>query len=135
MRALGTQLLKGKGLARLVSKACPGRRVSKEMIQAIASYHRQDIKDHLAIARRTQLLELPTTAFHLLIVLLNFGTFFIMTHNPRGVELTICRNQDDMVCLLFPLIPELNHTGIQRHRTFAPHMLHTAYQRYALRGP
>ena len=36
MRALGTQLLKGKGLARLVSKSCPGRRVGKQMIQAIA---------------------------------------------------------------------------------------------------
>ena len=32
MRALGTQLLKGKGLARLVGKSRPGRRVGKQMI-------------------------------------------------------------------------------------------------------
>src|SRR4029434_6951363 len=54
-------------------------------------------KDNLAIARCTELLELPTAAFHLLIVLLNFGTFFVMTHDPRGVELPVCRDPDDMV--------------------------------------
>ena len=50
MRALGTQLLKGDRLARLVGKSCPSLRVGKQMIQTVAQNHRQHIKDDLTIA-------------------------------------------------------------------------------------
>src|SRR5215510_14530489 len=35
----------------------------------------------------------------------------------------------------FLLMPEPNHTSVQRHLTLCPHMLHTAHQGNALRGP
>src|SRR5215468_2821404 len=50
MCALGAQLLKGNRLARLVGKASARLCVGKQMIQTVAQYHRQYIKDDLAIA-------------------------------------------------------------------------------------
>jgi hypothetical protein len=50
MRALGAQLLKGNGLARLVGKASPRLRVGKQMIETVAQHHGQHMKHNLAIA-------------------------------------------------------------------------------------
>ena len=44
MRALGAQLVKGHGLARLVGKSSPGLGVGKQMIQTVAQHDRRDIK-------------------------------------------------------------------------------------------
>ena len=50
MRALGAQLLKGKGLARLVGKSCPRLCVGKQMIETVAQHHGQHIKHNLTLA-------------------------------------------------------------------------------------
>ncbi len=49
MRALGAQLLKGDRLARLVGESCPSLRVGKQMIQTVAQYYRQYVKDDLTL--------------------------------------------------------------------------------------
>src|SRR6516165_8779408 len=120
MRALGAQLLKGQRLTRLVSKARPPLRVGKQMIEAVAQHHRQHIKDDLTLARGTELLELPATTFHLLIVLLDLGTLFIVAYEPRYIQLQISRHQNDIICPLFLCIPEANHTGVQWYLTRGP---------------
>src|SRR5262249_10942365 len=60
-------------------------------------HHRQYIKDDLTVARGAELLELPTTTFHLLVVLLNLGTLFVVAHDPRRAQLLIGCDQNDMV--------------------------------------
>lgn len=124
MRALGAQLLKGERLARLVGKARPSLRVGKQMLETVAQHHRQHIKHDLTIADGTALLELPPTTFHLFVVLFDLGALFVVAHNPWGAQAQSGCDQDDMIRTLFLLIPEANHTGVQRHRTLCPPMLH-----------
>src|SRR6516162_5845529 len=76
MGALGAQLLKGNRLARLVGKASSRLCVGKQMIQTVAQDHRQYINDDLALARRTELLELPAATLQLFVVLLNLRALF-----------------------------------------------------------
>src|SRR5882762_5293310 len=132
MCTLGTQLLKGKSLACLVGKSRTGLRIGKQMIEAITQYHCQHIKDNLAIACGTELLELPASTFHLLIVLLNLGTLFVMPHNPRGAQSLIRCDQDDIIGPLLLAIPKANHAGVQRHLTLRPHMLNAVHPGNAL---
>src|SRR5262245_23377169 len=91
------------------------------MIQTVAHHHRQYIKYDLTVARGAELLELPTTTFHLLVVLLNLGTLFVVAHDPRRAQLLIGCPQNDMVSLFFLLIPETNQTGVQSQVTPGPH--------------
>ncbi len=49
MRALDAQLLKGDRLVRLVGEACACLCVSKQMIQTVAQYYRQYVKDDLTL--------------------------------------------------------------------------------------
>jgi hypothetical protein len=85
MRALGTQLLKGKRLTRLVGESSASLRVGKQMIQTVVQHDGQHIKDDRTIARGTELLQLPAATFHLCIVLRDLGTLFIVAHDPRRV--------------------------------------------------
>src|SRR5262249_7693914 len=62
-------------------------------------------------------------------------TLFIVTHDPRGVQLQISRHYNNMISPLFLLSPEAHHTGVQRHLTLCPPMLHTAHEGNALFGP
>src|SRR4029434_392200 len=135
MRALGAQLLKGDRLARLVGEARSSPRVSKQMIQTVAQHYRQHVKDDLTIAGRTELLELPAAAFHLLVVLLNLRTLFVVTHDPRRAQLLISCHQDDMVGSLFLRMPKANHTGVQGHLTLWPHMFHATHPGNTLLSP
>ena len=50
MRTMSAELRKGDSLARLVGKAHPCARVSKQMRQTAAQHDRQDIKHDLTIA-------------------------------------------------------------------------------------
>src|SRR5262245_2511659 len=104
------------------------------MIETVAQHHRQYIKDDLTIARGTELLELPAATFHLLVVLLNLGTPFIVAHDPRRAQLLFGGDQNDMVSPLLLLIPEANHTGIQGHMTLWPHMFDAAHPGNVLLG-
>src|SRR5215510_13651972 len=106
MRALGAQLLKGNRLARLVGEARSSLRVRKQMIQTVAPYDRLHVKDDLTIAGCTELLELPSAALHLLVVLLNLRTLFVVAHDPRRTQLLIGGHQDDRVGPLFLRIPK-----------------------------
>src|SRR6266446_2525385 len=56
MGPLATELLQGYRLARLVGKACPRMRITKEMIQTIAQQYTQKIKHNLTIACGRELL-------------------------------------------------------------------------------
>src|SRR5262245_40662177 len=105
------------------------------MIETVAQYHRQHIKDDLTIARGTELLELPATTFPLLVVLLNLGTLFVVAHDPRSAQLLIGCDQNDIVSPLFLLIPEANHTSVQGDVTLWPHMFDAAHPGNVLLGP
>src|SRR6266568_67840 len=135
MRAWGAQLLKGNRLARLVGTARSRLCVGKHMIQTVAQDHCQYIKDDLALARCTELLELPAATLQLFVVLLNLRALCVVTHDPRRAPAQISGHQDDRIGPLFLLIPEPNHTGVQRHLTLCPHMLNPAHQGNALLGP
>ncbi len=124
MRPATAQLFKGKPLPRLVRKTAPRLRVAKQMIQALAQDHRRNIKHDLTVARCTQFFELPAATFHWLIILFNLWTLFVVAHDPWPREPLICGHQDHMVQdVLFP-VPLANHTGIERHVTRLPQVLH-----------
>src|SRR5262245_64920109 len=105
------------------------------MIETVAQHHRQYRKDDLTVARGAELLELPTTTFHLLVVLLTLGTVFVVAHYPRRAQLLIGCDQNDMVRPFFLLIPEANHTGVQGHVTLGPHMFDAPHPGNVLLGP
>src|SRR5262252_9659687 len=105
------------------------------MIETVAQHYRQHIKDNLTITRGTELLELPAATFHLLVVLLDLGTLFVVAHDPRRAPLLIGWDQNDIVSPLFLLIPEANHTGVQGDPTLWPHMFDTAHPGNVLLGP
>ena len=82
MRASTTHLFKRQRLTRLGGETSSSLRVGKEMRQAVAQDHRRKIKHDRTVVRGTQLLELPPTTFHVLIVLFNLWTLFLVAHDP-----------------------------------------------------
>ena len=124
MRSTATKLFKRKRLTRLISKTDTGLRVGNQMVEALAQDHRHDITHDLTVARCTQLLELPPATFHVLIVLCNLWTLFVVAPDPWPRETLIRGHQDDMVQgVLFP-VPRANHTGIEGHGTRLPQVIH-----------
>ena len=123
MRPAATKLFKGKRLTCLVSKTCTGPGVAKEMVKAIAQDHSENVKHDFTVPCLTELLELPPATFHLLIILLNLRTLFVVAYDLWPFETLIGRHQDHVVQgLLFP-VPIANHAGIERHVTPIPHVI------------
>ena len=81
-RALGAQLFKGHRLARLIGKSPPCLRVGQPMVETVAQHDCQDLKAALTRARCTALVQRPAATFPLLRVLLDLGTFCVVTHHP-----------------------------------------------------
>src|SRR5215510_10741985 len=123
MRSAAAQLFKGQRLTGLVRETGSRLRVGKQMIQAVAQDHRRKIKHDLTVARCTQLLELPPATFHLLIILFNLWTLFVVTHDPWPVETWICGHQDDVIHSVLLPVPIANHTGIEGNVTLLPQVL------------
>src|SRR5713101_9436728 len=97
MGAMRTQLFKGKRLTRLVRETGTRLRVGKKMIQAVAQDHRCKIKHDRTVARCTQLFELPTATFHVLILVFDLWPLFVVAHDPWSRETLIRGDQDDRV--------------------------------------
>ena len=128
MGATATKLGKGQRVTRLVRKTSAGLRVSTQMVETLAQDHRGNIKHDLTVARCTALLELPPATFPLFIILLNFWSLFLMTHDPCPLEPLLRCAQDDVVQGLLLAVPGANHTSIEGHLTRLPEVRHTLDQ-------
>jgi len=116
-------LCKGKRLPRLVRQTAPSLRVAKQMIQALAQDHRRNIQHDRTVARCTQFFALPAATLHVLIILFNLWTLFVVAHDPWPREPLICGHQDHRVQDGLLPVPRAHHTGMERHVTRIPHVL------------
>ena len=123
LRSSATKLVKRQRLTGRVGKTGPRLRVRKQLGETLAQDHGGTRKDHLTVARCTQLLELPPPTFHLCIIVLDLWTFLIMAYYPSAVETLIGGHEDHGIQgVLFP-VPLAHPTGIEGHLTRLPQVL------------